>query len=176
MAQGYGGLSESQCQWKDCSDCLEVAMEAEKEEAMEPSHRQTTDKTSKPTVTSFFPLQKLKGTQPTKTPAVRAVHLEEEGSEEEVGTESKDPDGIKGMTEEFIVCLARVVKETQRDEKQCYHCSSMDHFIHKCLLVKVSRSATHLNWKEGMAPEKGAQTPQVKVTEPKAFQEGMPKA
>ena len=61
-------------------------------------------------------------------------------------------------------------------EKQCYHCSSTDHFIYECLLVKGSRSATHLNWKEGTAPEKGAQTPQGKVTEPKAPQEGMPKA
>ena len=54
---------------------------------------------------SFFPLQKLKGTQPTKSPAVRTVHLEEEGSEEEVGTKSEDPDRIKSVTEEFIVCL-----------------------------------------------------------------------
>ena len=46
---------------------------------MEPSHSQTTDKASKPKVMSFFPLQKLKGTQPTKTPAVRVAHLEEEG-------------------------------------------------------------------------------------------------
>ena len=74
----------------------------------------------------FFPLWKLKGTQPTKTPAIRAVHLEEEGSKEEVGTESKDPDGNKGVTEEFIVCLVRVVKETQKNEKQCYHCKGED--------------------------------------------------
>ena len=65
---------------------------------MVPSHSQTTNKVSKPKVTSFFPLQKLKDTQPTKTPAVRAVHDEEEGSAEEAGTESKDPDGIKGVT------------------------------------------------------------------------------
>ena len=116
---------------------------------MEPSHSQTTNKTRKPKVTSFFPLQKLKGTQPTKTPAIRAVHLEEEGSEEEAGTKSEDPDGIEGVTEEFIVCLARAVKETQKDEKWCYHCSSTDHFIRECLLVKASRSATHLNQKEG---------------------------
>ena len=48
---------------------------------MEPSCSQTTDKTSKPNTISFFPLQKLKGTQPTRTPAIRAVHLEEEGSD-----------------------------------------------------------------------------------------------
>ena len=71
--------------------------------------------------------------------------MEEEGSKEEVCTKSEDPDGIEGVTEEFMVCLVRVVKETQKDEKQCYHCSSTDHFIHEHLLVKTSRSATHLN-------------------------------
>ena len=134
------------------------------------------NKPSKPKATSFFPLQKLKGTQPTKIPAVRVVHLEEEGSEEEVGAESKDPDGINGMTGEFVVCLARAVKETQKDKKCCYHCSSTEHFIHKCLLVRASRSAAHLNWKEGMAPERGAWTPQVKMAKLKVPQEGMPKA
>ena len=130
----------------------------------------------KPKATSLFPLQKLKGTQPTKIPAIRAVHLEEEGSKDEAGAESKDPDGIEGVTEEFIVHLVRVVKETQKDEKWCYYCNSTDHFIHEFQLVKASRSATHLNQKEGMALEKGAQPSQVKVTKPKAPQEGMPKA
>ena len=103
---------------------------------MEPSHSQTADKPSKPKVTSFFPLQKLKGTQPTKTPAMRVVHLKEEGSDEEAGAESEDPDGLNG--------IARVVKEAQQ-EKYCYHCIIKEHFICKCLLVKASRSATHLN-------------------------------
>ena len=143
---------------------------------MEPSHSQTTNKTSKPKMTSFFPPWKLKGTQPTKTPAIRAMHLEEEGSKEVAGTKSEDPNGIKGVTEEFIVCLARAVKETQKDKKWCYHCSSTDHFMHEYLLVKASRSATHLNQKEGIALVKGAWTPQVKVTKTKVPQEGMPKA
>ena len=52
---------------------------------MEPSQSQTTNKPSKPKATSFFPLQKLKGTQPTKTPAVRVTHVEEEGSDKEAG-------------------------------------------------------------------------------------------
>ena len=155
---------------------LQAAREAEKEEAMEPSCSQISDKMSKPKAMCFFPLQKLKGTQPTKTPAVRAVHLEEEGSDEEAGAESEDPDGIDGVMEEFIVFLTRAVKEAQKDEKWCYHCSSVDHFIWECPLVKTSRSATHLNQKEVTVPEKGAWTPQVKVTKPKAPQEGMPKA
>ena len=77
--------------------------------------------------------------------------MEEEGSKEKAGAESEDPDGIEGVTEEFIVHLVRVVKETQKDEKQYYHCSSTDQFIHECLPVKASRSAPHLNRKEGMA-------------------------
>ena len=75
------------------SNYLQAVREAEKEEAMEPSCNQTTNNTSKPKAMSFFPLQKLKGTQPTKTPAVRVTHLEEEGSNEELGTESEDPNG-----------------------------------------------------------------------------------
>ena len=74
------------------------------------------------------------------------MHIwKKEGSDEEAGAESEDPDGLDDMTEEFIVCLARVVKEAQQEEKHCYHCSSKEHFIHKCPLVKASRSAAHLN-------------------------------
>ena len=76
---------------------------------------------------------------------MRAVHLEEVGSNEEVDAMNKDPNGINGVTEEFIVHLARAVKEAQQDEKHCYHCTSMEHFIRECPLVKASKSATHLN-------------------------------
>ena len=55
---------------KTYSDYLHAAWEAEKEEAMEPSHSQTEATTSKPKAMSFFPLCKHKGSQPTKTPAV----------------------------------------------------------------------------------------------------------
>ena len=68
--------------------------------------------------------------QPARTPPVWMVHLEEEKTDKEEGTESEDPDGIKGMTEEFMVCLARAVKDAQQEEKCCYHCSSLEHFIH----------------------------------------------
>ena len=157
-------------------DYLRATSEAEKEKAMEPSCSQTTDKPSKPKATSFFCLQKLKGTQPTKNPAVRVAHLEEEGSDEEAGAKSKDPDGLDGVMEEFIVCPARVVKEAQQEEKCCYHGSSKEHFIYKFPLVKASRLAAHLNWKEGKVLEKGTQTPQIKVTKLKVPQEGMTKA
>ena len=161
---------------KTYSDYLWAAREANKEEAMEPSCSQPVDKPCKPKAVSFFPLQKLKGTQPTNTPTMRAVHLEEEGSDKEADATSKDPDGINDMMEEFIACLDRAVKETQQEEKCCYHGSSKEHFICKCPLVKITRSATHLNWKEGMVLEKGAQAPQVTMAKPKAPQEGMPNA
>ena len=69
---------------------------------------------------SFFPLQKLKDTQPVKTLVVWVAHLEEDGSDKE-SAESDDPNGIEGMTEEIIVHLAWAAKEAQQDEKHCYH-------------------------------------------------------
>ena len=107
------------------SDYLWAAREAKKEQAMEPSHRQAADSTSKPKVMSFFPLQKLKGTQPARTPAVWVVNLEEDSTNKEQDAKSEDPNAIKGMTEEFIVCLAQAMKEAQQEEKCCYHCSSL---------------------------------------------------
>ena len=83
----------------------------------------------------------------------------------------------RGVMDEFIVYLARAVKDTQKDEKQCYHCSSTDNFICKCLLVKASRSATQFKPKGGdSAQEKEAWTPQTKATKPKVPQKGIPKA
>ena len=126
---------------------------------MEPIHSQTTDNRAKPKVMSFFPQWKLKGTQPTKTPAEYVMNLREEGSDKEGGAVTEDPNGIKTVTEEFIVHLTRAVKDAQQEEKCCYHCSSLEHFISECPLVKASRTATHVNWKEGMALEKVAWTP-----------------
>ena len=142
---------------KTYSNYLWVAREAEKEEAMEPSHNQTADNQSKPKLMAWV------------------VHLEQDSADKGESPESDDPNGIKGMMEEFIVHLACAVKEAQQNEKHCYHCSSLEHFICECQLVKSSRSTTHLNQKE-MAPETGAWTPQVKATKPKVPQEGMPKA
>ena len=112
---------------------------------MGPSCSQTTDRTRKLKAMSFFPLQKLKGTQPARPNAVQVVHLEEDSDDKEEGAESEDPDENKGMTEEFIVHLARAVKEAQQAEKHCYHCSSLEHFFYDCPLVKTSRSDLHLN-------------------------------
>ena len=60
------------------------------------------DNTAKPKTTSFFPLQKLKGNQPvSKMAAVHLPHLEEESPDREEEDETKDPDGIDGVTEEL---------------------------------------------------------------------------
>ena len=109
---------------------------------------QTTDNPSKPRTTSFFPLRKLKGNQPLlKKPAVHLAHLEEEDIGNYEDQESDNPGRIKGVTEEFMVHLARAVKDTQVDEKCCYYCSSPEHFICNCPLVKTSREK-QLNSKE----------------------------
>ena len=145
------------------SDYLRAAREAEKEDSIKLSRSsriQTPDGPSKPRTTSFFPLRKLKGNQPfPKKLTVWLVQLEEEDTDDGEEQESDDPDGIKGVTEEFMVQLARVVKEAQTDEKCCYHCISPEHFIHNCPLMKTDRDKKQLNRKEGMAKMNGAQTP-----------------
>ena len=161
---------------KTYSDYLWAVREAEKEEAMKPSCSHTADNTTKSRAMNFFPLQRLKGTQPVKTPAVQVAHMEDESTDKEEGTEIEDLNCIEGVTEEFIVHLARAVKDAQQEEKHCYHCSSPEHFIHNCPLVKASRMDPHLNQKEGMMLKKRAQTPQGKVAMLKAPQDGTPKA
>ena len=115
------------------SDYLRATREAEKEDSLElsqSSRTQTADSPSKPRTTSFFPLRMLKGNQPpSKKPTVCLAQLEEEEADNGKDPESDDPDGIEGVTEEFMVQLARAVKDAQADEKCCYHCSSPEHFI-----------------------------------------------
>ena len=145
------------------SDYLRATREAEKEDSIKLSWNPwapATDGSSKPRATSFFPLRKLKGSQLfMKKPAICLAQLEEKDTNDSEDPEINDPDGIKGVTEEFMVWLARAVKDTQTDEKHCYHCSSPEHFIHNCLLMKAARDKKQLNGKEGMAMVKGAQTP-----------------
>ena len=106
----------------------------------------------RPRATSFFPLRKLKGNQPiTKMPAVHLMHLEEEDARSDKDEESDDPGGIEGVTKEFMVHLAKAVKDAQTEEKCCYHCSSLEHFIWNCLLIKTSWENTQLNVREGTA-------------------------
>ena len=63
-------------------DYLRATREAKKEDSIELSRiprTQTTDSPSKPRTTSFFPLRKLKGSQPfPKKPVIHLAQLEEE--------------------------------------------------------------------------------------------------
>ena len=145
------------------SDYLRATQEAEKEDSIElpwGPRTQTTDNPLKPRTTSFFPLRKLKGNQHLlKKPAVHLAHLEEEDTGNDEDQKSDDPSGNEEVTEEFMVCLARAVKDAQADERCCYHCCSPEHFICNCPLVKTSREKKLLNGKEGTASTKGTQTP-----------------
>ena len=156
------------------SDYLRAAREAEKEDSIKLSRSPrppATDGPTRPRATSFFPLRKLKGSQPfTKKPAICLAQLDEEGVDEGKDQESDDPDGIEGVMEEFMVWLARAGKDAQMDEKHCYHCSSPEHFIHNCLLMKTIRDKKQLNGKEGMATMKGAWTPPKKTSAGKSPQ------
>ena len=144
-------------------DYLRATREAEKEDLIElsqSSRTQAIDGPSKPRTTSFFPLRKLKGSQPLpKKSAICLVQLEEEDANKGEDLESNDPNGIKGVMEEFMVRLARAVKDAQMDERHCYHCSSPEHFICNCPLMKTARDKKQLNGKEGMVMAKGAWTP-----------------
>ena len=150
-------------QVKIYSDYLRATRETEKEDSIELSQSsriQAADDPSKSRTTSFFPLKKLKGNQPlSKKPTVYLAWLEEEEADDGKDPESDDPHGIEGVTEEFMVLLARVVKDAQADEKFCYHCSSPEHFIQNCPLMKTTRDKKQLNGKEWMAMVKGAWTP-----------------
>ena len=84
------------------------------------------------------------------------VYLEEESTDEKEYIDSNNPDGIEGVTEEFIICLARAVKVTQWAEKCCYHCGSPDHFICVCPLLVGTQADPPFNGREGTAPRKGA--------------------
>ena len=133
------------------SDYLRATWEAKKEDSMElplGPRTQTTNNLSKPRATSFFPLRKLKSNQPIpKTPAMHLAPLEEEDASDSVDQESDNPSRIKGVMEQFMVHLTRAVKDTQADEKCCYHCGSPEHFIHNCPLVKTLRENKQLNGK-----------------------------
>ena len=69
---------------------------------------------------------------------------------------AKPPDSINGVMEEFMVHLAKAVKDAQVEEEDYYHCSSPETFIHNCPLVRALRENMQLNCKEGMASKKEA--------------------
>ena len=165
-------------QEKTYSDYLLAAREVEKEDSMELSQRpqgQTTDNTAKSKATSFFPYKSLEGPSQQLTHLPCAWQPGRGDCQEGQKVESEDPNGIDGVMEEFMVHLARAVKDTQIEERHCYHCDSLEHCICDCPLVKASGVKSHLNSKEGMAPKKGDWAPLMKVIMPKTATEVVPK-
>ena len=153
------------------------AWEAEKEEVMETSQSLALASMSKPKVTSFFPLWKLKGSQLTISPSSKGGTLKEKSANEEEGVDSEDPDDIKGVTEKFIAHLARTVKDTQQMEKHCYHCDSPDHFIHDCPQLAETKADCTFKLERGDSTEEGRPNPSRKDGHTKGAPEhGMPKA
>ena len=77
------------------SDYLRATRKAEKEDSIQLSQSsriQTTDGSSKPRTTSFFPLRKLKGNQPlSKKPTIHLAQLEEEDANDGKDLGSDDP-------------------------------------------------------------------------------------
>ena len=103
----YGRLCKAGLQVRTYLDYLRAAREVEKEDSIELSRGsrfQTADGPSKPRITSFFPLRKLKGNHPpSRKPAICLAQLEEEDADDGNDLESNDPNGLKGVTEEFMV-------------------------------------------------------------------------
>ena len=77
------------------------------------------------------------------------AQLEKEDADDGNDPESDDPNGLKGVMEEFMVQLTRAVKDAQKDEKCCYHCSSPEHFIRNCPLMKTTRDKKQLMGRRG---------------------------
>ena len=135
------------------SDYLRATRKAKKDDLIELSQSssiQAADSPSKLRTTRFFPLRKCKGNQPlSKKATICLAHLEEEDADDGKDPGSDDPGGIKGMTEEFMVWLARAVKDAQEEEKHSYHCSSPEHFICNCLLMKANNHEHHEEPRDG---------------------------
>ena len=87
------------------------------------------------------------------------MHLEEESAQEEEYINGDDPDDIEGVTEEFIVCLTRAVKDAQQVEKCCYHCGSPDHFICDCPLLVGSSGRPAFKPEVGDSTKEGSLSP-----------------
>ena len=81
----------------------------------------------------------------------------EESINKEEYVDGEDPDGIEGITEEFIVCLARAVKVAQQSEKCCY------------LVVAQITSSVIAHWWQDLR-----QTPSLNQREGNSTEEGSP--
>ena len=148
----------------------------EKEEVMEASQSSVPASMSKLKVTTFFPLQKLKGSQLTITPSTRVCTWKKRVPMRRRVWTVKTQMALKVWQKSSSYHLARAVKDARQMEKHCYHCDRPDHFIHNCPWLEEMTTGSSLNQKEGTVPRKGGWAPQVKVVMPKVPQDGTPKA
>ena len=58
-----------------------------------------------------------------------------------------------------MVWLARAVNDAQMDERCCYHCSSPEHFICNCPLMKTARDKKTVKWEGGDSDGEGSPDP-----------------
>ena len=121
---------------------------------------QAIDNTTKPKTTIFSLCRSSKGTnQYLKQPPCAWCTWKRKVPKGMKKLESEDPDSINRVMEEFMVHLVRAVKDAQVEEKCCYNCSSSEHFICDCPLVRPLRENMQLDCKEGTASKKGAWAP-----------------
>ena len=73
----------------------------------------------------------------------------------EEGTESKDPNGIEGITKEFIVHLARAVKDAQQEENIVTTVAAQSTLSEIVHWWRHLESDLHFNQNEGIVPKKG---------------------
>ena len=156
------------------SDYLWAAREAEKEEAMEPSCSQMADNQPKPKAMSFFSLQKLKGTQPVKTPVVQVAHLRQDSTDKErvlrVPTQLNWEQG-RGVYGAPIQCI----EGGSTGWETLLLLQQPRTFYLWVPTGKGIQDSYPFKLKGGDGTGKGNPDPQVKLAKPKATQKGMPK-
>ena len=145
------------------SDYLRATREAKKEDSIKlpwSPRPPATDGLTKPRATNFFPLRKLKGSQPfTKKPTVRLAQLEEEGIDKDEDQESDDPNGIEGITEEFMVQLARVVKGCSDGWKALLPLQQPRAFYLQLSVNEDCQRQETVKWKGGDSNDEGSLDP-----------------
>ena len=66
---------------------------------------------------------------------------------------------LKELQKSLMVCLGRAVKDNQADEKCCYHCSSLEHFIWQLPTHKDFQGKETVKWQGGDGFNEGSPDP-----------------
>ena len=120
-------------------------------------YSQVITNTAKPIATSFFPLQKLKGARQYLKQLLHAEYTwKKKVLRERRKIKLRTLTVSMGLWEESMVHLACAVNDAQVEEKCCYYCSSLEHFILDCPLVRNSKENTQLKLQGGDSIEEGS--------------------